>query len=362
MDVAQPVEILVIRYSALGDVVLATSVLEPLHDRYPGARVEWVTSARYAGLLEGLPAISRVHALRPGVAATRALSSQLRRRFDLVLDLQHKLRSIALARRSAPVRVVFRRRTWTQALLSLARTEKPLVRAHATQLYSEALAPLGIVSQGQPQVSLSARAEEQAAHALRNASGTVVAIAPGTRWETKRWPVERFVAVADALASDGVRIVLCGGPGDDDALNAFRLGLRAGLAADLSALPADGLAAAISRVQLLISCDSGPMHLATAVGTPVLALFGPTSTTRWGPPAPGRALSLGLPCAPCSNHGSHRCPLGHHRCLQDLPVGLVLSTARAMLQARSPSRATVDRTGFRGTCGSGAPAGIHSAG
>lgn len=344
----EPVDILVIRYSALGDVVLATSVLGPLRARYPRARVEWVTNAQYAGLLEGLPEISRVHRLRPGVAATRTLLSQLRGRFDVVLDLQHKLRSIALARRSAPVRMVFRRRTSAQALLSLVRAEKPLVRAHATQLYSEALAPLGIVWQGQPQVSFSARAEEQAAHALRNAGSTVVAIAPGTRWETKRWPVERFIAVADALASDGVRIVLCGGPGDGEALNTFRLGLRAELAADLSALPADALAAAIARVQLLISCDSGPMHLATAVGTPVLALFGPTSTTRWGPPPPGRALSLDLPCAPCSNHGGHRCPLGHHRCLEDLPVALVLGAARAMLQARSRSRASATGTGVPG--------------
>ena len=96
----------------------------------------------------------------------------------------------------------------------------------------------------------------------------------------------------------------------------------------------DAMAAGLARVDLLVSGDSGPAHLATAVGTPVLALFGPTSPARWGPTPPGRALSLGLPCAPCSNHGSARCPLGHHRCLRDLAPAVVLSAAREMLAGR----------------------------
>jgi heptosyltransferase-2 len=108
--------------------------------------------------------------------------------------------------------------------------------------------------------------------------------------------------------------------------------------ADLSALPIAGLAAALARVQLLVACDSGPVHLASAVGTPALAVFGPTSVARWGPQAPGRALSLGLPCAPCSNHGGPSCPEGHHRCLADLPAAAVLEAARGILRARNGSR------------------------
>jgi heptosyltransferase-2 len=158
-----------------------------------------------------------------------------------------------------------------------------------------------------------------------------VAIAPGARWATKRWPAERFAAVADALHADGHRVVLCGGPGDREAFEAFRAAARAPVAADLSLLPVDALAAAIARVRLLVACDSGPVHLANAVGTPVLALFGPTSDRRWGPAAPGRALSLGLACAPCSNHGSDVCPEGHHRCMEDLAPEAVLAAARELL-------------------------------
>jgi len=331
--VSDPANILVVRYSALGDVVLATSILEPLRARFPGARIEWVTDPLYAPLLEGLPEIAQVHRLtREGPNGALGLAARLRGRFDLAIDLQNKLRSALVARSAAPLRTAFRRRSAVRAVLSLFGSDPPLVRAHQSRLYAEALAPLGIAAPGPTKVSLSPQARALAADALQGVEPPAVAIAPGARWATKRWPAERFAAVADALAAEGVTIVLCGGPSDRDAFAAFRAATRARVAADLSFLPLDALAAAIARVQLLVACDSGPVHLATAVGTPVLALFGPTSTARWGPPPPGRALSLGLSCAPCSNHGGDYCPEGHHRCLGDLAPEAVLAAAREMLR------------------------------
>jgi heptosyltransferase-2 len=182
-------------------------------------------------------------------------------------------------------------------------------------------------------VSFSPAARALADAALRGVDGPAVAVAPGARWATKRWAPERFAAVADALAGDGLRVVLAGGPGDRAALAAFRAAARAPVAADLSALPLDALAAGIARVRLLVACDSGPVHLAAAVGTPALALFGPTSAARWGPPPPGRALSVPLACAPCSNHGTALCPEGHHRCMVDLSAEAVVGIARELLRA-----------------------------
>ena len=327
-----PANILVVRTSALGDVVLATSILEPLRARFPRARIEWVTDALYAPLLEGLPEIAQVHRLgREGPTSAAAVAARLRGRFDFAIDLQNKLRSALVARSAAPLRAAFRRRTALRALLSLFGSDPPLVRAHQTRLYAEALAPLGVFEPGRMKVSLSPQAHALAADALQGVTEPAIAIAPGARWATKRWPAERFAAVADALAAEGYAIVLCGGPSDRDAFAAFRAASRARVAADLSFLPIEALAAAIARVQLLVACDSGPVHLATAVATPVLALFGPTSTARWGPPPPGRALAIGLPCAPCSNHGGDYCPEGHHRCLADLAPEAVLAAARDLL-------------------------------
>jgi heptosyltransferase-2 len=332
------VNVLVLRYSALGDVVLATSVLAPLRARFPGARIEWVTAAPYAPLLEGLPEVAAVHRLaREGPDAAGALARRLRGRFDLAVDLQNKLRSARVARAAAPRRIAFRRRTAGQALRALLGRDPPIVRAHQTVLYAEALAPLGIGPPGPLRVAVSEEARARAAEALRGVDRPFVAIAPGASRATKRWAPDRFAAVADALALEGYAVVLAAGPGDGEAVAGFRAAVRAPVAADLSALPVEGLAAAIARARLLVACDSGPVHLATALGTPAVAIFGPTSPARWGPPAPGRAVALPIACAPCSNHGAERCPERHHRCLGDLAPEAVLGAARETLRAGARS-------------------------
>ena len=330
---AAPGRVLVLRYSALGDVVLATSLLAPLRALFPAARIEWVTSPAYAPLLEGLPELAAVHRLgKAGQDAPAALRARLRGRFDLAIDLQEKVKSAWLARAAAPRRLHFHRRSAGRALLALLGRDRPLVRDHATRLFAEVLRPLGGGEPGPLRVHLSDAARARAAAALAGGAGRpLVALAPGATWATKRWAPERFAAVGEALHARGYGLVLCAGPGDAPAVAAFKASCRAPLAADLTPLDVPGVAAALAQVRLLVACDSGPVHLAAAVGTPALALFGPTSVVRWGPRPPGRALSLGLPCQPCSNHGGERCPLGHHRCLADLSADRVLEAAGELL-------------------------------
>jgi heptosyltransferase-2 len=328
--------VLVIRYSALGDVVLATSVLDPLRARFPDARIEWVTSPALAPLLEGLPGIARVHRLgRGGLREALDLAVVLRGRFDLAVDLQNKVKSAIVARAAGRRQLVFRRRTPAHAALAALGVDPPMRGPHATRLYADVLRPVGIEGPGRTQVALPPASRDAAAAALSDAGRPRVAVAPGASRATKLWPPERFAAVADALAADGASIVLAGGPSDTDATARFRKACRAPIAADLTDLPVDGLAAGIAAVDLLVACDSGPVHLATAVGTPVLAVFGPTSSERWGPPPPGEVIRHPIDCAPCSNHGGARCPLGHHRCMVDLSADAVASAARALLARAS---------------------------
>jgi lipopolysaccharide heptosyltransferase II len=329
--------ILVLRYSALGDVVLATSVLDPLRGAFPGAAIEWVTAPHYAPLLEGLPQLAAVHRLPKGTSAAVTLRRELSGKFDLAIDLQNKVRSAFVARGAAERRVAFRRRTTGEALkAAFGGNDPPIVRAHQTVLYAEALASLGVTGPGRTHVHLSDAARAEAAKALGRVRRPVVAVAPGATWATKRWSPARFAEVADRLAGDGAAIALAGGPADREALAAVRGAMRAPIAADLSSLSVEGLAAALAAVDLLVSCDSGPVHLAAAVDTPVLALFGPTSHVRWGPPAPGRVLRTAPPCSPCSNHGAASCPQGHHRCLESLEALTVLGAARDLLAAPPP--------------------------
>jgi heptosyltransferase-2 len=188
-----------------------------------------------------------------------------------------------------------------------------------------------VTGPGPLRLSLPGEARARAGEALAGVKRPAVGLAPGATWATKRWAPERFAALGDALHDQGFDLVLVAGPGDAEAVAAFRAALRAPLAADLTTLGVAPLAAALARLKLLVACDSGPVHVAAALGTPVLSLFGPTSTIRWSPPPPGRALSLGLDCQPCSNHGGERCPLGHHRCLGDLTTAAVLAAARELL-------------------------------
>ena len=315
--------ILLIRYSALGDVVLATGLVAPLREKYPGARIEWVTDANFAELLEGT--VDRVIPFSRKDGASRAMVlHDVKGRFDLAIDLQNKLWSMRVARAAAPERLRFVRRTPMQALGSLVGRDVILDDLPTTELYAKAAR---LSASGPVQVRVSDAAKVRAAELLPGEGW--IALAPGAAWATKRWPAERLAQVASALRAEGHRIALLGGPMDGALLDVVRAGCQPEV--DLSAEPLSVLAAALGRVRLLIGNDSGLVHVAAGMGRPSLAIFGPTSVKRWGPRPPGAAISLALACSPCSNHGGTACPLGHHDCMQKLEVSEVLAAARQVL-------------------------------
>jgi heptosyltransferase-2 len=317
--------ILLIRYSALGDVVLATGLVAPLRAKYPGVRVEWLTDAAYAPLLEGV--VERVvPVVRRDPLSRAAALLDVRGRFDLAIDLQNKLWSIRVARAAAPERKRFVRRTAWEALKSLVGRDVIFDDVSASTLYARAAE----VDAAGP-LTLVVAAEARARAAALMPGGPWVALAPGAAWETKRWPAERYGAVGKALQARGFRVALLGGPMDEPLLAPMRAACTPD--ADFTKETLTVLAAALERSALLIGNDSGLVHVAQAVGSRALALFGPTSVRRWGPGPPSRALSLGLSCAPCTNHGSRACPLGHHDCLRKLDVERVLEECQALLPA-----------------------------
>jgi heptosyltransferase-2 len=184
------------------------------------------------------------------------------------------------------------------------------------------------------------RADADAWLRARGVGPGFVALAPGSIWGTKRWP--GYPELAAALE---VPVVILGGR-EDEALATAVAAAAPGRAH--SAAGAVGLrtsAALIERATVLVTNDSAPLHLATAVGTPVVALFGPTVPAfGFGPRGPGDLVveHADLPCRPCSAHGPQVCPLGHHRCMKELSVAAVVS-AVASVSDREARRAI--RTG-----------------
>jgi heptosyltransferase-2 len=164
----------------------------------------------------------------------------------------------------------------------------------------------------------------------------LVGMAAGSVWETKRWGTERFARLAKLLADRGCRVALFGGPGDI-AVNAS---LKESLARDgvcyydfANTLPFNRIPTAIGLLDLLISNDSAPVHIAESRGTPVIAIFGPTVPAFGFAPSKGAVCEVkGLSCRPCAIHGGRRCPKRHFRCMVDLLPEVVLDKAMELLR------------------------------
>ncbi len=335
---SEPKRILLVRLSALGDVLLATPAVRALKRRFPDAEIDWLVERPYLPLVEENPHAAALgydkRGEHRGLKGWLKLRRQLEERdYDLVIDLQGKPKT-ALLRSVARDSLAMQKRTPLEAARALFGDDPPLVRAHAVDLFLEALRPLGVEPDGQAlelKVSESSRQE-----ARELPAGRLVGLAPGARWATKRWPAEHFAQLAQQLGERGFTPVLFGGPGDRNEIDAVRAAMPAGMPlVDTMSLSVGGLAAAISWLEVLVAGDSGPVHIASALGTPVVALFGPTSPARWRPLSPAsEVMRRELPCSPCTNHGGERCPKGHHDCLRQLEVAPVLEAA---LRLRRPA-------------------------
>ena len=330
---------LVIQTAFLGDVVLSTPLLAALADRH--GPVDVLVTPAAAGLLEGHPAVRAVirydkRGRDAGPAGLWRLAAGLRTRGYARAYLPHRSwRSAAIALLArVPERTGF---ADSPAAITYTTRVRRLPTGHEVE---RLLALAGRSTRAAAPVSLALRPDDAAAaDRWLQAHGIApgfIAIAPGSIWGTKRWPY--YPALAAAL--DGPLVVV--GGSDDAALASEVVGAAPGRAwSAAGALSLRASAALIQRARVLVTNDSAPLHLATAVGTPVVALFGPTVPEQGFGPRGARSLALGhagLACRPCSAHGPQICPLGHHRCMRELPVETV-AEATVMVAGAEERRA-----------------------
>jgi ADP-heptose:LPS heptosyltransferase len=307
--------VLAIRLRALGDVVLTTPALRALKRAAPDTRLEVVTDERYVPLIETLPEIDRVWGLPRSSGATVALISELRRRhFALVVDFFGNPRSALVARWcGARRRAGFDVRGRRHAYQVRVPRDAPAAdggREHASAAHLRLAVAVGGVPDGEPpRLTLSAAARAEA-DALLSQAGvkqperTVGLVAAGT-WNTKTWPASHAVGLARRLSAHGWPLILISGPGEE-AVTATLTELVPGLAV----LPRCGvatLAAVIARLRALVGTDSGPRHIAAALGVATFAWFGPTHPDTWQPAGPLHGFwQTPLPCRGCDRtHCSH---------------------------------------------------------
>jgi ADP-heptose:LPS heptosyltransferase len=314
--------ILAIRLRTLGDVVLVTPALRALRRGHPGRPLEVVTEARYATLLEGLPEVARVWSARRSTAATVELAWRLRgRRLAWAVDFFGNPRSAFLARASgARRRAGYDLRGRAGAYhVRVPRTLAPAPGhrepAAATHLRL-AVAAGGVPDGDGPRVSVAAGARAAAIPLLEAAGlgepGRAIGLVAAGTWATKTWPVGHAALLARELIAAGRPVLLIGGPGEEATAAAMRR-LAPGIRL-LAPCDVGRLAAVIERLGAVVGTDSGPRHLAAALGLPTFGWFGPTHPETWNPAGPRHGFWwTELPCRGCDRT---QCP--HWNCLPAL--------------------------------------------
>lgn len=362
--------ILLIKLSALGDVVHTIPVLNKLRRRYPAARLDWLMNPAIAELLRHHPAITNiVEFMREqwsapwrltAYASYAQLASRLREsRYDLVIDMHGQLRTAILTlATAAPVRLGFdrpRARIWDASARTLPeqarkhawqgaregswiaythRIPVPTLDRHAVDRYLS-IAPILGLDENPADFSfpISPDASFRAESLMRRhgiGGGAIVTIAPGTIWETKHWGSDRFAEVARHFIGKNFAVALIGSRREGTVCEQVaRLAPGAVNLAGMTTL--DELAALIRRSTMIVTNDSGPMHLAVALDRPVVSIFGPTDPVWIGPyQRADAALQATLPCSPCYLRRLDRCR-HDHACMQQVSPLAVIARAEQIL-------------------------------
>ena len=343
MNIRKP-RILIVKLSSLGDVIHTLPTLEALRSLYPQGHITWLVEEVHTPVLAGHPALDEVwpvprlrlgngrfgENLREGLRVARRLREQP---FDLVIDLQGLLKSawwVALTR--CPNKVGYDRTRELSYLVLTERLRPYDPESHAVWRYLNLARSLGAPA-APPRFRLGLSLPKDLSHLISPDSSQPLAVLhPGARWPTKLWPAAHWARLGDWLAREkGCQVVITGSHGD--------LELVAEIVAQAQTSPLNlaartslaELAAVVQQAWVAVTADTGPMHLAAALGTPVAALFGPTAPWRTGPFGEGHeVMRLTLPCSPCFQR---HCP--EPRCLMDLPVSKAQKAVEKILVRRN---------------------------
>lgn len=339
--------ILVVRLSSIGDLVHTLPVLSALRRRFPDATIDWLVETRHRDVLLSNPDIDelievdtfswRKRLLAPGTWRSIAASVReiRKRRYDAVLDFQGTIKSSVAARLAKTDRHVgFTSSAIKEKAASLFYSEQVDVNGaphHVIDRYLRLLSALEIETDERT-FPIVVPDEMNAAAAANLASlgwSDYVILNPGASWVTKRWDPAKFGALAVAIEKEWrLPSLVIWGPGEEDAARRI-VEISSGSAKLAPATGVRDVIPYIRRARLFVSGDTGPMHLASASGVPVVGIFGPTDPARNGPFGAGdEVVWKNVPCGPCYKH---RCPGYDEVCMTSIEVDDVLAAIRRRL-------------------------------
>jgi lipopolysaccharide heptosyltransferase II len=367
-----PLRLLIVRPDHLGDVLLAAPTGRLLAEALPRADIEWLVgpwaadivrrSGHHAPILTcdfpGFTRRPKRSLLEPYIVLVREARRLRRRQYDAALILRPDhwwgalLAAAAVIPRrfgfAVPACLPFLTDTLPPPTGHVLAASQTLGRLAATRLGGQPLASPRLLD---PSFEVT-HAERQHAEALRALIGgrPLVAIHPGSGGGAKNWPAARWSAVASALQDRlDARVVLTGGPDEQALIREVAAGVNGAPPLHAGHTTLGELGALFKASDLVLGGDSGPLHIAAAVGSPTVRLYGPTSIGifgPWGSPTQHRVLQASLPCQPCDNFEAPPCrAVGSPACMRALTVDDVVATVAAMLGDRAGrSAATVARS------------------
>lgn len=329
--------ILIVRSSALGDIVFATSLLGGLRARWPAAHIGWLAQAGFAGILDGDPRIDEVIRIAPDTVKSPsrlwALRRELRaRRYDWVIDAQGLAKSRLLAAMAAGARRIgFDSREPLGFLLHQRLPKGGDIRDIASEYRALAEALTGAVAP--PPRLLVAESARDAAQALLSAAGLApgyIALCPFTTRPQKHWIESHWPPLAALLAAQnpGRALAVLGGPGDVEAAARIVTACPVPVVNLAGKTRLNQLPGVLQQAGLVIGVDTGLTHIGVAVQRPVVALFGSTCPYTQGAESPLTVMYDALPCAPCKRKPTCN---GRFDCLRGLTPQRVAAAARALL-------------------------------
>jgi heptosyltransferase-2 len=343
---------LVVRFSSLGDVLLAAHVPTYLRRVQPGRRVLFLTKERYAAALRGHPDVDRFYVLEDGSSDPAApaplgvraglgdlIAFLKRESVEEVIDLHQNLRSSRVvsafdrARKTIPPKHALRRRLMVHAKWLRPEPVPPILRAYRS---IAGLAPDSVEPTPWLRAAFTDAEEARARTAVGGDAGRFVLYGVGARWETKRWPARHFAALAEAVEREfGLPPRFALAPEETRLAEELRALLPGARPEAFVARGFREAAAIASFARAIVSNDSAVLHLGAALDVPVLALFGSTIPAfGFAPEGPRNAVAeIPLGCRPCDVHGKRRCPLGHHGCMVRLTPEIALAALRGVLDA-----------------------------
>jgi heptosyltransferase II len=345
--VAEPFhKILVIQTAFIGDAILTLPLLQTLKFHYPQSSVDVVVVPRAAEIFSHHPAISQIiqydkRGRDKGLNGLLRLRNKLRaQHYDLIIVPHRSLRSALLTWMLKPaISIGFDRSAGRWLLKNIVRYNPS---DHEIERNLSLLNPLKLPLRAAelpclyPSVQDAQRIDSILKEKGLNRYANIAAIAPGTIWNTKRWPAERFASLCKQVASEDTALVLLGGSEDEvlckEVIELAQANHVFSAAGKLSLLQS---AEMIRRCRVLISNDSAPMHIAVAVGTPVVAIFGATIPEFGFAPRGPRDIVIqinGLQCRPCSSHGGSMCPIKTFVCMLSITPEVVANNVRVFLK------------------------------